>query len=295
MQQIPLLLSGESCEGKILMERALFISNPAQLNKLNNFSRIYFGTEFCQNNIPSLGILKEMYSFTHKHNKEFTFVSPYVTTLGLKKIEPLLKYLNERNNTTEVVFNDWGVFKFIKENYKNIKPVVGRLLTKQQRDPRACDTLLKKVRITTKFEEKSRKLSIFIPKRIPFSLLEYFKGGLFNTPVFQQFLLSNGIKRMEIDNLIWDMKIKVDRKIGISIYLPYNYISTTRLCGLLNLTYSVCNKECHKYYLSLINNSTSVPFYIRGNTIFYKSIIPSAPYLKKRRIDRIVWESEVPV
>jgi hypothetical protein len=302
------------------MEKALLISDIRQLDKINHnlrfadnrkpstknrFDRIYYGAEFCENKIPDLNTLKRVYSSAKKFKKRFTpsensltgftLLTPYVTTFGLKRLEPLFGYLDSQNSNIEVVVNDWGVLKLIRDNYKNLQPVLGRLLTKQRRDPRAKDILLNRQKAKRVIDEKSKKTFILIPKKVPTSLYEHFKGSVINTPIFQRFLLDNGIRRVEIDNLVWDMKIELPKEIGVSIYLPYAYVTTTRLCGLINLTYSACQKECQRYYFSFKSDSSPVPFYIRGNTVFYKSEMPSIEYLRQKHIDRIVYELEVPV
>lgn len=277
------------------MERALFINNLQQLNRLKNFDRIYYGSEFCQNLIPALDNLKIIFSATKRKGKKLTLLTPYVTRYGLEKLEPLFQYLNKQNSQTEIVFNEWGIFKLIKQDYRNIKPVLGRLLTKQRRDPRTYNILLNKQKPKMIFNKKTKKTFILIPKEIPPSLYEHFKGSVINVPIFQEFLLANNIKRVEIDNLAWNMKVEVNKRIGVSIHLPYAYVTTTRLCGLINLTYSTCRTECQKYYFSFKNSSSPLPFYIWGNTVFYKSKIPEERYLKERGIDRIVYNSNTPI
>lgn len=218
----------------------------------------------------------------------------------------MLEFLDAQDERIEVIFNDWGVFKLIREDYKNVEPVLGRLLTKQRRDPRAYDILLNRQRAKRIFDKKSNKTSIVISKKVPPSLYEHFKASVINVPIFQKFLLDNGIRRVEIDKLVWDMKIELPKEIGVSVYLPYAYVTTTRLCGLINLTYTACKKECQRFYFSFKSNSSPAPFYSRGNTVFYKSEPSKGRYLKERhinsvrcllskRIDRIVWEEEIPV
>ncbi len=277
------------------MEKALYINNPRQLRDLNNFSRIYYGAEFCENKIPDLNKIKMVFSLVKKSHKKFTFLIPYVTNSGLSRIPPLLEYLDAQDEDVEVIFNDWGVFRLMRERFKRIKPILGRLLTKQRRDPRAYNILLNKQEAKKVFDKKTNKITIIIPKKAPVSLYKSFRASVINAPVFQDFLLANGIRRVEIDNLVWDMKIEVPKEIGVSVYLPYAYVTTTRLCGLINLTYTACKKECQRYYFSFRSSSSPVPFYIRGNTVFYKSEIPGEKYLKQRNINRIVWEPEVPV
>lgn len=271
------------------MERALLINEPKQLGRLRNFERIYYGTEFCQNLIPSLDNLKKVFSQVSERGKKITLLTPYVTGAGLGKLERLFRYLDGQSIKTEVVFNEWGVFKIIRENYRNIEPVLGRLLTKQRRDPRASDILFSKQKAKRVADPKAKTTIILVPKGVPPSLYESFKASLINVPVFQKFLLANNIRRVEIDNLAWEMKIEVDRKIGVSIYLPYAYVTTTRVCGLLNLSYSYCGKECQRYYFSLKPKACGKSFYIRGNTIFYKSKMPDQRYLRKLGINRVVY------
>jgi len=277
------------------MEEALYINNPKQLRDLSGLSRIYYGAEFCENKIPDLNKIKRVFSLVKKSHKKFTFLIPYMTNSGLSRIPPLLEYLDAQDDDVEVIFNDWGVFKLIRERFKRIKPILGRLLTKQRRDPRAYIILLNRQKAKRVIDQKAKKTFIIIPKKVPSSLYKHFKASVINVPIFQRFLLDNGIRRVEIDNLVWDMKIKIPKEMGVSVYLPYAYVTTTRLCGLINLTYTACKKECQRYYLSFKSDLSSVPFYIRGNTVFYKSEIPGERYLKQRNIDRIVWEPGVPV
>ncbi len=273
------------------IEKALLINRIKDFKK--NIDRIYFGNEFCQNLIPTLATLKKWYFFTRVKNKEFTFVTPFVTNNGLKKLKNLLVFLNSQKNI-EVVFNDWGVFKFIKDNFKNLNPALGRLLTKQRRDPRMAKIFLGKQKVAELFSPNKKTKTIYLPKKAPLSLFEHYQGSVMNVPIFQKYLLSKGINRVEIDNLVWEMNVNVNKKIGISIYLPYEYIATTRMCGKLTLTYSACKKECKKYFLQLEDKSLPCPFYSIGNTLFYKSKIPSNEYLEKLGIDRIIYQPKLP-
>ena len=72
--------------------------------------------EFCERLLPSPSQLKKALSFARENDLDFTMVTPYVTNSGLKKVENLIILLSELNPDSEIVFNDWGVFHFIKEN-----------------------------------------------------------------------------------------------------------------------------------------------------------------------------------
>ncbi len=276
------------------MEKALLVNGPNQVKRAAGFDRIYFGSEFCQNRIPPIGVFGRIAAETALQKKGLTLLTPYVTDSGMERIEKLLCYLDKARPGAEVVFNDWGVFYLIKTRFKNVVPVLGRLLTKQNKDPRAIKILTNRQERKIVFDAGTKNSFITIPRKVPPSLLKHFKSGMINTGSFHGFLADNRIRRVEVDNPIWTMEMKAQGDINVSLYYPYAYITTTRLCGLVNLSYARCGKSCRAYRLSLKIAPAPAPFYIRGNSVFYKTALPGEEYLKKRHINRIVYESEVP-
>ena len=109
-------------------------------------------------------------------------------------------------------------------------------------------------------------------------------------PIFQKFLFSEGVRRVEIDNLIWKMNIDVPSEMGVSVYFPYGYISTGRKCWQISLSYASCKKECERHFFHLKDNSLPVPLYTRGNTIFYKSKKIDFEQLQHLKHLRIVYQ-----
>ena len=78
------------------MEQALYIAKPAHLKYWNgDFTRLYFGMEFCERLLPSPSQLKKALDFTQKNHLNFTLVTPYVTESGLNKVEKLITLLSE--------------------------------------------------------------------------------------------------------------------------------------------------------------------------------------------------------
>jgi hypothetical protein len=273
-----------------MIEKALFIDDEKQLENSDKFTRIYFGAEFCQNLIPRPAEVKKIIRKIRKGGKNITFMTPFVTNDGLEKVNAVLEYLDKDAAGCEVVFNDWGVFKIIRDNFRNIEPVMGRLLVKQQKDPMIGAEIFNSRAKSKVFSTYGNSVCVSIRKTIPAAVRRYFRATSADNELTQRYLLDNGIKRMEMDNLPWGMKIKIRKQFGLSMHFPYGYITTTRLCGLLNLTYSKCRKECKKYYLEL-KNYCSEPVYISGNTVFYKSKMPDISVLKKHNIDRIVFSA----
>jgi hypothetical protein len=250
------------------MEKTLYISDLKHLNYFfkDNYSRIYFGSEFCELLLPTSSKLKKILLFCKDHNISFTLVTPFLSNKGLQKTETLLKLLPPQ---AEVIFNDYGLLEIITK-YK-LRPVHGRLLLETTKDPRI------------KFSSK---------------WLDYFKiSNLQNN--YLSFLKGLSITRIELDNISQGYNIKLPVPFTTSLYYPYVVCSVTRKCIYANRSSKIkfkvinkCSKECRKLfkseelikykpadkYIYVIGNSQ---FYINNNLILLKN--------KKLHIDRLVY------
>jgi len=267
------------------IDRALYITKVNNLKHYDgSFSRIYFGCEFCQRLLPTVNKLEKVLDFVSEKNIDFTFLTPYVTNEGIKKLKPLLKVIEKTKPDSEVVFNDWGVLNILNEKYKSFEPVMGRLLNKMKRGPRLKEVM----------------------NSLPESTLNYFRGCSLDSPLYQNFLIDHKIKRIELDNLLQGLDLNLgDSIINTSLYVPYAFITTTRLC-LANscdiagkedeIGIFPCKKECQKYTFQHVHSVMPVPLISKGNTMFFKNEnIPSADVLENNHINRMVIEPDVPV
>lgn len=275
------------------MEKAIHVNDVKQIAHAGACDRVYYGSEFCQNLIPHPADLERVLDAAETKGRGFTLVTPYVTDEGIRKLEELFNALSGRDKA-EVVFNDWGVFSLLRSSYPAITPVLGRLLTKQQRDPLARDVIFNRQKPVRSRDKATGTARVFLPRRVPDAVARHFKSGIVNVPAFQEFLISNGVRRVEIDNPVWDMELRVDGKIGVSLHVPLGYITTTRLCGLLDLTYGPCRRECMKTGFTFKDKAWPVPIHIAGNAVFYETKIPSRKYLSGRSIDRLVVGPDIP-
>src|SRR5260370_35520538 len=125
-----------------MMEWSLHIATPEDLTREASlpddlaaifgdvrFTRIAYGTEFCENLIPSRESLRAVVDST----RPLTFLTPYAGDEGIAQIRALLPELPP---ATEVVFNDWGVRRMLRREFPHLVPVQGRLLNKSLRAPR---------------------------------------------------------------------------------------------------------------------------------------------------------------
>jgi len=262
------------------VERALFISKKKNLKYLTaDYQRVYFGNEFCERLLPGAETLSEIHREITDRGIRFTFVTPYVTDAGIKKIIQLLEGLPAE---TEVVFNDWGVLRIIQQNFPNLHVVQGRLLTKIKRGPRVVHFL----------------------DRLPPDAVQHLRSTNLGVPAYQQFLKKHNINRVELDNPLQGLCLKgVPEDLKLSLYIPFAYVSTTRFCLVANcdipekkgmIGVFPCHQECQKYTFYLDNPVMTTLLIRKGNTLFFKNTkLP--PDIKQTNIDRIVIQPEIPM
>lgn len=265
------------------IEKIKLIDNMKLFEKYKNEKHIYFGNEFCEKKLFTLNDLKKIVYDNRK--QKVTLVFPYLTQQYLDKVKEMFEFIKLHTDIfCEIVFNDWGLFYFLRRNYPKMKLVLGRLLTKQKTDPFAYDVVFSKQNIV------SSKSNVFIPKQIAKETKEYFSQTLINSKIFQNFMIKNNIVRVETDNVNWQTKIKLPNKIKASVYYPYVKITTTRFCNYLNMLKNEnCVKHCEKLSIELNKYRVPYNYIIRGNTVNYKNTnIAEDKELIKNCIDRIV-------
>ena len=266
------------------MEIAVFISKVENLKYVNqNYSRLYFGNEFCENLIVSCKDLKQVLDFVERKNLDFTFVTPFVSNKGIEKLKQLLELIADRKPDSEVVINDWGILHLVNTDFNFSKLILGRLLNKLKRDPRIMVCI----------------------KKIPPSILDYLQKSNITTSIFQKLLQSNRIGRIEFDNILQGINLNTHHfniKLEGSLYYPYVYVTTTRLCPTNACDQidkpipiiSSCNRECQNYEFHFKHNSMPKILILKGNTYFYKNE-DIEDNLKNALISRIVYQPEIPI
>lgn len=262
------------------MEEAIFITESSGLpNWSSRYSRIYFGNEFCQKLIPSREEVEDILNFVSSKSLNFTFVTGFVTEPDLDYLQDLLAVISAKNPNAEIVINDWGMLGIVRKH--NLIPVIGRLLTKQRRDPRILNL---RARLTEEATERSKAAGI----------------GQY----LIRFLKNNDVERMEIDNL--PQGITLGRYINFerfyfSLYFPYNYVTTSRRCifnngslqperGLL----TKCERKCKLNPIVLRHYTMPLPLYMQGNTVFLENR-KMPEYIEREGINRIVYQPHIPM
>jgi len=262
------------------MEQAIFISKVENLKFVNSkYTRLYFGNEFCERLIPSLKDTRTIVDFVLRQKIELSFVTPYVTNRGIEVLRPILEYLIQSLPESEIVINDWGLLRLLKRELNQTNLALGRLLTKQKRGPRILS----------------------LKNRIPQATIQHFQGSNIDVPILSDFLVNNGIKRVELDNLLQGIT-RANPRLKASLYFPFAYVTTTRFCisascekkkkSLRSIT--PCNKECQQYTFSLHHKNIPVSLFLKGNTQFFANDLLSED-LEQLNIDRLVFQPEIPL
>jgi hypothetical protein len=221
--------------------------------------RVYIGDEFCIHRLPSLDELDALLRVIKTENAELTLLIPPLTDEGIERSIPLLNVLNENDPQAEVVVNDWGVLLFLQQNYPFFRLSVGRLLNKGFKDPRLMD-----------LEEASQFSA---------ETAELFNRCTFDSDEFLSKLQEMNVRRLERDLLPYgELEIQSHGGLETSVYFPFGYISTGRVCWMATFNASAekklsisngCRRPCKEISLNLDHDGTNLPLFQAGNTIFY--------------------------
>jgi len=97
---------------------------------------LYFGSEFCQELLPSIREAEDFCALCAERELETVLLTPLVTHRGLGRLSRLLDGLGKRGWHPAVVFNDWGVFELLRTAFPALPRRMGRLMNRGLRDPR---------------------------------------------------------------------------------------------------------------------------------------------------------------
>ena len=264
---------------------------PAEIERIfghAEFTRIAYGNEFCEHLLPSPEALRA----AAECGRPLTFLTPYVSDWGIARLRELLPVLG----AAEVVFNDWGVLRLLRNEFPHLVPVQGRLLNKSLRDPR----------VTTVYAETA-------PVAPESSLRVLQQSNLDNTS-YLALLARNGVRAVELDNLPQGNDLSfASTGVEVSVYLPFGFISTSRVCMAAGLHYrktdkfqpgAPCRHECQTHQLTYTYTNSPFSnrdqeFLLKGNTYFYRHSEPMLKTLAAQAahgdIARLVYQPRLPM
>jgi len=265
-----------------MTEQAIYVSRTDHLDYFEKrYTRLYFGVEFCQNVLPEKEDLTVALRFAQERGLDFTLVTPFVTDRGLAPVGRLLEQTRDWGHPFEVVVNDFGVLRVVRQVCGEKMPPVGlgRLQTKLKRGPRLPGLV----------------------SSLPPAAVDHFRRPNADHPGYARFLGTQGITRIELDNPVQGL-VREEAPLPGSLYHPYTYVSTGRYCHFAGpddrerplRKVTSCGQECLPHRFTLRNKEMPRELLLRGATLFYRNDeLPADP--GAWGVDRLVFEPDLPL
>ncbi len=282
------------------IHHAAYITDVAQArDPLPDVRRLYFGHEFCEKLLPVADDLAHVADFCRANDLGLTLVTPPVTSAGLARVEKLLARLEVHDAADEVVVNDYGVLHLLRRRHPRLEPVLGRLMSKQQRDPR----LMRLFAGQAVPRPVGGRLVLDVP--LPDEAAAMYRATSLSAVRAQRVLLALGVRRVELDNPLHGF----DYEGGVhgaaaSLYVPFGVVATSRRCTAdprraarpFTDRLTACEHECRRTVFELTAEHIAAPLYRRGNTLFFRNeAIPDDDELTCRHVDRVVHQLHLPM
>lgn len=258
------------------------------------FSRCVYGNEFCEHLIPQSKQLEDVCNAARGQGLTVTLLTPYVSDSGIDALRPLFESLSDAGEACEVVFNDWGVLNLLRREFPTLTPVQGRLMNKSLRDPRVT--------------------GVYAASDAPAPALVSLRRSNLDCASYTQLLSELGVGSVELDNLPQGVDLSFgETGIKASAYVPFGFISTSRICMAAGIHYdkrdkfqpgAPCHHECQTHLLEYAYTNTPFDnrdqkFYLKGNTYFYhhtESMLRSLfEQARAGLIDRMVFQPRLPM
>ncbi len=217
-----------------------------------SITRIYVGDEFCANRLPSPDRILRFRRWAEEAGVGITLLTPILSDAAIQACTPLLDALFRKDPAAEVVVNDWGVLRFLMDRYRGFRIAAGRLLDKGFKDPRSPGN------------------------PVGGEGDELFSGGTFDHTPIREVMDRLGVCRLERDLLPGRCETGAsDDRFGLSIYYPYGYFTTGRICWPASVRQrfvpgGTCDHVCQTLSMGLAHPDFTLPVFQNGNTLYYR-------------------------
>lgn len=235
----------------------------------DTFTHFYFGCEFCEYQLPEPAQLRAWLRLCDESQLDPVFVTSVVSDVGIWKIRECLRTLTAARTKIPVVVNDLGVLRMIRREFPEVPVIAGRILDKTSHDSRGGED-----DFYSYYGEDG---------------LRYAK-----TPGIQSGYSAAVLRAFEIDRFEFDLPKTglslPDHKDAYSLYWPYHYLTTGRVCLFRSFSRdpehkflvdgSGCPRQCTDmeveyrkplpgFYTEGEKRISSMHLLQKGNTIYY--------------------------
>ena len=256
------------------------------------FTSCVFGNEFCEHLLPTPQSLKATIEAAQSQAINFTLLTPYVSDAGIAQLRTLFAIAPDG---AEVTFSDWGVLNLLRREFPNLIPIQGRLLNKSLRDPR----------VMSMYAETQAANGAAA------STLDALRRSNLQCGSYTTLLQRLGVRAVEMDNL--PQGAAYESPLPLAVYLPFGFISTSRICMAAGLHYrktdkfqpgAPCRHQCQTHlveytYTNSPFTNRDQKFFLKGNTYFYAHSERMLESLFEQalagRVDRLVFQPLLPM
>ena len=282
------------------IQHALSITDAGEArDPLPSVRRLYFGHEFCEKLLPDARDLARVADFCQAKGLRLTLVTPPVTQPGLARVGELLDWLEAHQAADEVVINDYGVLHLLRRRHPRLEPVLGRLMSKQQRDPRIM-RLLAGAGAPRPVDGR-----LVLDVALPDEAAALYRATPLSAVRTQRLLRALGVRRVELDNPLHGFDYEGgDDGAAASLYVPFGVVATSRRCTAdprriarpFTDRLTTCVRDCRPTAFELSAEHIAAPLYRRGNTLFFRNeAVPDDAELTRRHVDRVVHQPHLPM
>lgn len=225
---------------------------------------LYFGTEFCEDRLPSPGEAEAFCALAARRGLEAVLLTPVLRPAGLARLGALLAALGACGRFPAVVCNDWGAWRLVGEGHPRCARRGGRLLNRGLRDPRALEAGASggsRAGEGNPGGERSRLL--------------------------REFLREGGAAALETDPDLEGGFLGEAGGLQRTLHLPFAFVTSGRHClgkagaatgggpfaGDMD---APCGAPCRRGPAREERDDTPVPLWRAGNTLFYEVPEPLA-------------------
>ncbi|MCX7770726.1 MAG: hypothetical protein N2202_06555 [Proteobacteria bacterium] len=226
-----------------MIEKSYFIQSLKDITLLpDDAKRVYIGSEHCINAFP-----EDYAEIINQIEKKYQFsllLPPLLDDEVDRALGIIDKTIKSVSISFEIVINDWGLLQVLSKKKYSYPLVLGRILSYQKRGNQRTYEVIS--------PEELRYVPILNDKMI-------------------NFLKTLGIKRVEIDIPSYDVNIRNNPTIGLSVYTPYCFQSYTLNCPFTfenGEWRKVCGRECLSNFL-VYRGGDAISEFIQCGKIYY--------------------------
>ncbi|MDR2626803.1 MAG: U32 family peptidase [Dysgonamonadaceae bacterium] len=258
-----------------------------------SFNRIYFGHETCERLLPAWNDITALLDIAQKQNIKLTFVSPFLTNVGMKRVMSLLEQIAATGNAIEVVTSDWGLLSRLMHACMGT-PVVSRFLVGQQLDFRTKS-------MNNHYDPRILNIDGKYYRQEPLppsaQMREHFSQCTLLKPETLDFLARHGVSRLELSNVYQTIKLPETDSFRYSLYVPFAPVTVFRNCPEqhdFNHIHATCSRnECCAGRHLWQTTSSSDSIVRRDNALYYRNNDLSKQLKENPLIDRVVFNDYI--